>query len=371
MPAVIRIRRTTRALDEAISSDELEDLLTKTEAAIVAPPPAVPNDVLTHINSWDYQVTDFDTPTLWGHALALYESMDLIDKFSLQPEKLYCLIKRISMIYRDDRPFHNWQHGMSTAQATYYLLSQTTVGSAGLEDWHGLALITAALGHDLDHPGTSNTFQVNAGTSLALKYEGLSVLESHHSSILCHLLTARGSDVFSHLSSESCKMIRSLVVSAILSTDMKVHHGVVTDFEAMTTASRDAPTKWEASSPKEQQLLAHVVLHAADLSNPGRSWPICNAWSARINQEFNEQVEFEKSAGIPFAPYMVTSSPAERGSSEQGFFRFAIQPIWNPMVATFPDLDFVAKNISKNLSNFEAMAEGRSEGNGHSSTPAG
>ena len=51
-----------------------------------------------------------------------------------------------------------------------------------------LALLVAALCHDLDHPGLTNAFQINSMSPLALRYNDESVLEHHHASTLFHIL---------------------------------------------------------------------------------------------------------------------------------------------------------------------------------------
>ena len=59
-----------------------------------------------------------------------------------------------------------------------------------------LSLVTACLGHDIDHRGTTNSFQLKTGSPLANLYssEG-SVMERHHlSQTLCIL----NSEVSSH-----------------------------------------------------------------------------------------------------------------------------------------------------------------------------
>jgi hypothetical protein len=42
------------------------------------------------------------------------------------------------------------------------------------------ALILAAIGHDMDHPGLNNAYQMNALTELAIAYNDCSPLENHH-----------------------------------------------------------------------------------------------------------------------------------------------------------------------------------------------
>ena len=47
-----------------------------------------------------------------------------------------------------------------------------------------LSLLVAAVGHDLDHPGFNNAYQMNALTQLAIAYNDSSPLENHHCGIL-------------------------------------------------------------------------------------------------------------------------------------------------------------------------------------------
>lgn len=54
----------------------------------------------------------------------------------------------------------------------------------------GLALIAAAT-HDVDHPGKSSAFLCNSSNTLALYYNDMSVLESHHASITFRLTLGR------------------------------------------------------------------------------------------------------------------------------------------------------------------------------------
>ena len=42
------------------------------------------------------------------------------------------------------------------------------------------AFCLAAFGHDLDHTGTNNNFEINSKSNLAMKYSDKSPLEYHH-----------------------------------------------------------------------------------------------------------------------------------------------------------------------------------------------
>jgi high affinity cAMP-specific and IBMX-insensitive 3',5'-cyclic phosphodiesterase 8 len=53
-----------------------------------------------------------------------------------------------------------------------------------------VAALIAATIHDVDHPGRTNSFLCNAGSELAILYNDIAVLESHHAA-LAFQLTAR------------------------------------------------------------------------------------------------------------------------------------------------------------------------------------
>ncbi|KAJ1467754.1 hypothetical protein T484DRAFT_1554170, partial [Baffinella frigidus] len=58
-------------------------------------------------------------------------------------------------------PYHNFYHVFDVTQTTYALAVRTGT-LARLSLWERLALLTAALCHDLEHPGVSSPFLANA-----------------------------------------------------------------------------------------------------------------------------------------------------------------------------------------------------------------
>jgi hypothetical protein len=75
----------------------------------------------------------------------------------------------------------------------------------------------AAICHDVEHPGTTNAFQVNSGSVLALRYNDTSVLEAHHSSVgFCVLQRSR---VLASLGPDDLRCLRRTFVAAVLATE--------------------------------------------------------------------------------------------------------------------------------------------------------
>ena len=77
-----------------------------------------------------------------------------------------------------------------------------------LEAMDLLVLLTSAICHDLDHPGYNNSYQINARTVLALRYNDISPLENHHCAVAFEIFKAKDTDLFGHFSREQFKALR-------------------------------------------------------------------------------------------------------------------------------------------------------------------
>lgn len=56
-----------------------------------------------------------------------------------------------------------------------------------LEHEDAVALLLGAVVHDIDHPGRGSAFLINTRHPLAVLYNDISVLESHHASVAFQL----------------------------------------------------------------------------------------------------------------------------------------------------------------------------------------
>ena len=74
--------------------------------------------------------------------------------------------------------------------------------------------------------------------------------------------------------------LRRLVVAAILATDMQAHLTITSEF------CRHAPG-WSPDSLEDRLMLVKTIVHAADLANPTRPFPINCFMSACIHAEFS------------------------------------------------------------------------------------
>ena len=130
------------------------------------------SDLLTmEFNVWCYSPDD-----LLVFSYAMFEEMRLIDEFQIIPETLKSFLLTVRQNYHDN-PFHNWYHGFSVLHFSYLALRLLTNASEYLTQHDVLALMIGSLCHDIDHPGNTNSFEINTSSELALIHNDLSVLE--------------------------------------------------------------------------------------------------------------------------------------------------------------------------------------------------
>lgn len=145
-----------------------------------------------------------------------------------------------------------------------------------------LATILATACHDYKHPGYGNSFLVNTFNPLALRYNDTAVLENFHASSLFELMAHDPSYNFmAQLSPESRKLIRDLIISIILSTDMVNHFEYVGRFKNKMTTGLD----WNLAT--DRKLILIMVMKAADLNNASKPFATSKIWTSN-NETWNE-----------------------------------------------------------------------------------
>ncbi|BHF65327.1 Calcium/calmodulin-dependent 3',5'-cyclic nucleotide phosphodiesterase 1C [Sparganum proliferum] len=85
------------------------------------------------------------------------------------------------------------------------------------------ALMFSALIHDYEHTGTTNAYQVNLSTHLALFYNDRNVQENHHISAAFRAAQLPGLNIFVNVAKKDYQEIRQLSIEMVLNTDVSLH----------------------------------------------------------------------------------------------------------------------------------------------------
>ena len=93
----------------------------------------------------------------------------LVRIYKLNVQKLQKYLLAIESLYRASNPYHNRLHAAFVLQAAHYMMIAGFKQNY-MSDMDTLALIIAAVAHDVGHTGVSNMFLINSNSDLALRY---------------------------------------------------------------------------------------------------------------------------------------------------------------------------------------------------------
>jgi hypothetical protein len=99
---------------------------------------------------------------------------------------LRTFVLTVQLSYQSN-PYHNFTHAFDVTHALYCLLEHVR-RARFMRPLDELALMLAALCHDVGHPGVNNAFLIATDSPLALLYNDVSVLENHHSAMAFKIL---------------------------------------------------------------------------------------------------------------------------------------------------------------------------------------
>jgi len=288
-------------------------------------------DLPLYQSPWDVP----EAPQLPLLARAIFDDLGLTSYFMIRPATFANFIREVSAGYNQSLPFHNFHHGVSVLQGCYAMLTQCHELTATLTIMDRLALCVAALGHDLGHTGTSNAFLVNSRDELALQYNDVAVLESHHAASLFRLLLLRPDcSILASLDAREFKEARKSIIGAVLATDMAKHFHDIGRLKSRLEA-RQAGTPFSADEPLDRQLLLEMTLHAADLSGPVRPWGVSRVWAGKVSEEFDRQLAEEARLSLPISTFMQAPKP----QLELNFIEFVVLPLWRTVAQAFPTFE--------------------------------
>lgn len=141
------------------------------------------------------------------------------------------------------------------------------------------ALIASAV-HDIDHPGRSSAFLCNSDNSLALLYNDICVLESHHAATTFLLtLSDERVNIFKNLDRDVYKQARFMIIDMILATEMTRHYDHYSQF--ISVFGPKAVKCDLTSSAEKKTLVCRMLIKCSDVSNPVRPLKFCVEWARR------------------------------------------------------------------------------------------
>mmetsp|Transcript_46462 Transcript_46462/g.108209 ORF Transcript_46462/g.108209 Transcript_46462/m.108209 type:complete len:1093 (+) Transcript_46462:77-3355(+) len=319
---------------------------------------------LDSICRWDFDYTAVDDAV--SIPLVVEQCFERLGLFTAFPgiavDSLRSFITELRSLYRTDAAYHNWLHAFITVHATFLTVSRFSWQRV-LRILDVFALLLAAIGHDIEHPGFTNAYQVATESPLALLYNDKSVLEQHHAATMCRLMKSSESNFLRAFDSQSLRRIREVIMSSILATDMARHNEMILWLESNHGVISHAESSGdERLSVDTATRVCDSMLHAADLVHPALPWKVHKHLSTLMATEFYIQYEEEQRRGLPSLPFMgkEPGNLVELAPVQVGFLQFVVAPLWKSLnfAVGGERMQFVVQNIDGNSNTWKAVEKG-------------
>ncbi|KAJ9576116.1 hypothetical protein L9F63_007003 [Diploptera punctata] len=302
---------------------------------------------------WDFDI--FQLEDISGKRPLVYLGMNLMSHFdvssSLGIEEmiLYNWLTIIELNYNAKNSYHTSTHAADVMQATAGFLERERLKQI-LDPLDEAICLIAAAAHDVDHPGKSSAFLSNSNHELAILYNDLCVLESHHAALAFKLTMSDDRvNIFKSLERDVYKAVRQSVIDMILATEMTRHFEHLAKFVNVFSIKKDddspdggrsSPDTLNWTAPENIALIKRMLIKCADVSNPTRPVQMCVEWAIRIAEEYFNQTDEEKANNLPVVMPLFDRATCSIPKSQIGFMDFIINDMfeaWEEIIG-FPQL---------------------------------
>eukprot|EP01089_Gocevia_fonbrunei_P023072 TRINITY_DN9572_c0_g1_i1.p1 TRINITY_DN9572_c0_g1~~TRINITY_DN9572_c0_g1_i1.p1 ORF type:complete len:488 (-),score=94.96 TRINITY_DN9572_c0_g1_i1:5-1468(-) len=282
------------------------------------------------LRSWEFDVWSHSADELLPLLEDMFNDFGLLEKFQIAPEKFRTFLLSVRDNYNSKNPYHNFRHAFDVTQAAYIFLTRAKAAEF-MTHLEILALLIGSLGHDLNHPGLNNAYQICTGSSLAIRYNDRGVLENFHASSLFEIMKAPGTDILSAMTEVDYKDFRKLTINLILATDLACHMEHTTKFQTISE-------NFTRENKDHREMLLSMVIKASDISNPARPGPVARYWSELVQEEFFQQGDVERQKGLKISPFMDREDP-NLPKMSVGFIDFFVRPLFSQLQKVLPESD--------------------------------
>ncbi|XP_021102791.1 calcium/calmodulin-dependent 3',5'-cyclic nucleotide phosphodiesterase 1A isoform X4 [Heterocephalus glaber] len=242
--------------------------------------PAAVIVTLKDVDKWSFDVFSLNEAS-GEHSLKfmiyeLFTRYDLMNRFKIPVSCLIAFAEALEVGYsKYKNPYHNLIHAADVTQTVHYIMLHTGI-MHWLTELEILAMVFAAAIHDYEHTGTTNNFHIQT------------------------------------------RDLRNLVIEMVLSTDMSGHFQQI----------KNIRNSLQQPEGLDRAKTMSLILHAADISHPAKSWRLHYRWTTALMEEFFLQGDKEAELGLPFSPLCDRKSTMV-AQSQIGFIDFIVEPTFS------------------------------------------
>uniref|UniRef100_T1IWR2 3',5'-cyclic-AMP phosphodiesterase n=1 Tax=Strigamia maritima TaxID=126957 RepID=T1IWR2_STRMM len=311
--------------------------------------------LLENESKWSFNVLQLEAitnkrPLVWL-GMAIFGRFRVASVLNTDETTLQNWLTLIEANYHAQNPYHNSTHAADVLQAAACFLDRDHIKQI-FDPLDEAACLLAAAIHDTDHPGKNSAFLCNSNNELAILYNDLSVLESHHSALAFKLThTDKRVNIFANMDKDDYRTIRHSIIDMVLATEMTKHFEHLAKFVNSFTKPINEESEFNFEIGQETAdnitLVKRVLIKCADVSNPARGLELCIEWAHRIATEYFQQTEEEKAKGLPIVMPMFDRTTCSIPKSQIGFMDYFVNDMFESW-DVFADLPELMENLHKN-----------------------
>ncbi|XP_002131457.2 high affinity cGMP-specific 3',5'-cyclic phosphodiesterase 9A isoform X1 [Ciona intestinalis] len=279
-----------------------------------------PKGIMRDLAEPYFDVWRLDRDSMIDHIEYMYHDLGVVRAWKIPRSTLRMFLLGVRERYQDN-PYHNFKHCFCVTQMAYSIICKLRLRNKVSVDHLG-ALLTAAVCHDVDHPGLNNSYHCHARTPLAILYNYKSILEQHHFAVACRILSNKEQNIFRNVNNRD--EVLTNVGDLILATDLARHKDV------METYRCNIDTGFDFKNNSHVLSLLKIIIKCADVSNEVRPETVASPWVDRLFAEYSEQSAREKRERLPVTTYMdpdLVNVP----ESQEGFIRGIMLPMYDEL----------------------------------------
>ncbi|XP_076998544.1 cGMP-specific 3',5'-cyclic phosphodiesterase isoform X2 [Tamandua tetradactyla] len=296
----------------------------------------------------DFELSDLETALC---TIRMFTDLNLVQNFQMKHEVLCRWILSVKKNYRKNVAYHNWRHAFNTAQCMFAALRAGKIQNK-LSDLETLALLIAALSHDLDHRGVNNSYIQRSEHPLAQLYCH-SIMEHHHFDQCLMILNSPGNQILSGLSIEEYKTTLKIIKQAILATDLALYIKRRGEFFELIRKNQ-----FNLEDPEQKELFLAMLMTACDLSAITKPWPVQQRIAELVAAEFFDQGDRErKELNIEPTDLMNREKKNKIPSMQVGFIDAICLQLYEALTHVSEDCFPLLDGCRKNRQKWQALAE--------------
>ena len=355
------------SIDKTIPNFNSSNRRRSTDLSLLVSPSIIARmyEQMSKIDKCDFNIFELDE--ILGIKTSIFMAEDILGRFPFIDNNIISIdtfknfITQIVTHYdRIKALYHNDLHAGDVMQTCFTIFTQGKLKEKmKLNDLDIFSMLVGALCHDYKHPGTNNLYQINTRSKYAMRYNDTSVLEMYHLAQTFKELQHDKYNIFKNFSPEEYRICRRRMIDGILATDMANHQKVLSAAKAKAETFNIKKGKnfekiFEENDEKmvklydSQQCILNMIIHTADISNPGKPDKISAAWTKRVYDEFFVQGDYEKKLGLEISNFCDRNT-TNVNKAMVGFISFVVGPTIDTLTNLIPEVFDYTEYCRSNL----------------------